>query len=171
MSGSFSSFFSNIFSGVANKSVKLTVPFDSPDSNSDIGRMVSHANLPVPVCSLSFSASLSGTAEPVNMNWPILCRWSTADLTESHTFGTVCHSSISIGGLPPNAASVSISRSRLKFSFMSVFANKTLLAAISSAVVVFPHHLGPSITTAPLAASFFANRPSIIRCLYHSMTV
>ena len=74
MSCNFNAFFSNIFSGVVNSVARLTLPFDSPDSNKVIGRIVSHVNRPAPECSLSFSASLSGTAEPVRMNCPILRR-------------------------------------------------------------------------------------------------
>jgi len=165
MSCNLSSFFSSTFSGAVNKLPRLTFPFDSPDSNNDIGRIVSQAKRPVPECSLSSSASLSGTAEPVKMNCPILRRWSTVYLTASHNLGTVCHSSISIGVSPDNAASVSISNKLLKLFFTSVRANKILLAAISSAVVVLPHHLGPSISTAPFACNFFLSRLSIILCL------
>ena len=39
----------------------------------------------------------------------------------------------------------------LKLFLASVRANIILLDAISSAVVVLPHHLGPSISTAPFA--------------------
>ena len=165
MSCSFSRFFANSLSGAANNAPKLTVPFDSPDSNRVIGRIVSQAKRPVPECSRSFSASRSGTAEPVRINCPISRRRSTIYRTASHSFGTVCHSSISIGASPDRAVSVSISKRFLNCSFTSGLASNTLSAAICSAVVVFPHHLGPSMTTAPLACSFLASKPSMILCL------
>ena len=40
---------------------------------------------------------------------------------------------------------------------------------LSGAVVVFPHHLALSISTAPFAASFFCRMVSAIRFLYESM--
>ena len=40
---------------------------------------------------------------------------------------------------------------------------------ISSAVVVLPHHFGPSIRTAPFAWSFFSSKASIILRLYPSI--
>ena len=51
-----------------NKVSSDTLPEDSSDSSSDIGRIVSHAKRPVPECVI---ADLSGgTAEPVKMNCP-----------------------------------------------------------------------------------------------------
>jgi hypothetical protein len=46
-----------------------------------------------------------------------------------------------------------------------------VLAANCSAVVVFPHHLGPSISTAPLPANLRINILSAIRSLYPSMSM
>ena len=162
---SLNSFLSSNFSGTVNSLPKLTVPLDSPDPNRVIGRIVSHAKRPVPLCSLSCSAFLSGTAEPVSMNCPISRRWSTAYRTASQSLGTVCHSSMSIGVSPAKAASVSISSILFRCSFTSVLASIILPTVISSAVVVFPHHLGPSMSIAPLACSFFFSKPSIILCL------
>ena len=76
------------------------MPFESPDSYKDIGRIVNHENRPVPVCTTSFI--LAKAAEPVKMNYPSSQRWSISNLTASHNFGAICHSSINLGISPFN---------------------------------------------------------------------
>lgn len=80
---------------VLNNSSRLTLSFDSSDSYKLIGLINSHANLPVPVCVTS--SMFAGTAEPVNINCPSESLWSTSNLIASHSFGAICHSSISLG--------------------------------------------------------------------------
>ena len=46
-----------------------------------------------------------------------------------------------------------------------------MLLACCCAVVVFPHHFGPSTKTAPLPANFRAISPSAILGLYFSFTI
>lgn len=92
--------------------------------------------------------------------------WSTSNRIASQSFGASCHSSISLGVAPFN--------SRLGFSsdiamFCSFFSGSSIykiLAASCSAVVVFPHHFGPSISTAPLPSNFRIRISSAILFLY-----
>ena len=82
-----------------------TSPVDSPLSQRLIGRMVSRAIRPVPVClgtrSSDSSSTSGGTALPVRINSP-LPPLSTAERTASHISGPSCHSSISRGVAPSN---------------------------------------------------------------------
>jgi hypothetical protein len=48
---------------------RLTSPEDSPDSHKVIGRIRTHANLPVPECLIFFRFSSGTTDEPVKMKW------------------------------------------------------------------------------------------------------
>ena len=45
----------------------------------------------------------AGTAEPVKTNWPNSPLWSTSKRIVSHSFGAICHSSISLGVFPLNS--------------------------------------------------------------------
>ena len=157
-------FVATILSGVSNRCAKLTLPFDSPDSYRLIGRMVSQLNRPVPEWCMSFSSA--GTADPVNTNCPTSCLWSTSNLMVSHSLGASCHSSISLGVSPSSRTEGSISAICRFVSSEAGLSIYKMLFACCSAVVVFPHHLGPSISIAPLLASFFASIWSAILCLY-----
>ena len=142
---------------------------ESPDSYKLIGLIVSHVNRPVPEWVISLVSA--GTAEPVRRNWPSSLRWSTSKRIASHNFGASCHSSISLG--------VSPFRRRFGFNsdiemFCSFFSGSSMyrtLAAICSAVVVLPHHLGPSIRTAPFPSSFLARISSAILFLYSFISI
>lgn len=126
--------------------------------------MVNQLNRPVPEWCISFSSA--GTAEPVKTNCPTSRLWSISNLMASHNFGANCHSSISLGVSPSSNTEASISAiSRLVANDVGLSIYKMLFACCS-AVVVFPHHLGPSINMAPLLANFFASIWSAILCLY-----
>ena len=77
---------------------RLTLPFDSPDSQRLIVRIVSLAILPMPEC-VCFDKS-GGTAEPVRINCPGARLWLASNLTVSHNDGASCHSSITLGTAP-----------------------------------------------------------------------
>ena len=153
-----------ILSGDSNNSLRLTFPFDSPDSYKLIGRIVSQLKRPVPEWCISFSST--GTAEPVKTNCPTSCRWSTSNLMASHSFGASCHSSISLGVSPSNNTEGSISAICKFVSSDAGLSIYNMLLACCSAVVVLPHHLGPSIKMAPLLANFLASILSAILGLY-----
>ena len=157
-------FVATMFSRDSNKCDKLTFPFDSPDSYRLIGRIVNQLNLPVPECFMDSSSE--GTAEPVSMNCPTWCLWSTSNLMVSHNFGANCHSSTSLGVSPSSKMPGSISAICKLDSNEAGLSIYRMLRACCSAVVVLPHHLGPSIRTAPLLLSFFSKMPSAILCLY-----
>ena len=84
----------------------------------------------------------------------------------SQSFGASCHSSISLGVSPSSKTEASISAICRLVSNDAGLSIYRILLACCSAVVVFPHHFGPSIKIAPLLASFFANIWSAILCLY-----
>ena len=141
----------SIWSGEANRFSKLTSPVDSPDSKSDIGRILSHEKRPVPLwCIFERSA---GMAEPVRMNWPKPSLWSTVKRIVSHNCGAICHSSINRGVLPVKRRLGLIPANRIFCSMISESSIYKVLLACCSAVVVLPHHFGPSIRTAPLLSS------------------
>lgn len=94
---------------------------------------------------------------------PSALRLSTSFLTASHNGGATCHSSISRGFAPFNnsdglTATVESYDSRLSGSCIL-----STLAARLSAVVVLPHHLGPTINVAPNDSRRNANSLSAIR--------
>ena len=130
-----------------------TSPVDSPLSQRLIGRIVSLAMRPVPVCrgmrSPSPSSTSGGTALPVKTNIP-LPPLSTAERTASHNCGPSCHSSISRGIAPSSNLSGRVcARRRLDFPFTESSKETSLFTAWRE-VVVFPHHLGPCTKTAPI---------------------
>ena len=84
----------------------------------------------------------------------------------SQSLGASCHSSISLGVSPSNKTEASISAICRLVSNEAGLSIYRILLAYCSAVVVFPHHLGPSIKIAPLLANFFASIWSAILCLY-----
>ena len=147
-----------------NRDFKLTEPFESPDSKRLIGLIVSHEKRPVPECEINDVSA--GIAEPVRMNWPILFLLSTSYLTVSQRVGASCHSSKSLGVLPSNSCCGLIFASSRFCSFDVGSSIRRRLFACLHAVVVFPHHFGPSIKTAPFALSFFVSKVSTILVLY-----
>ena len=117
-------------------------------------------------------SSASGrTDEPVRMNCDGSPRLSTSLRILSQIGGKACHSSISRGVFPANNVAGLI-------SIICVLCIKTeespksrILRAICFAVVVLPHHFGPSISTAPLPRIFRFNILSAIRCLYFAINI
>ena len=169
-SSSCNSFASPTTSLPSNKSANEIVPFASPLSQIVIGRIVSRAIRPVPVCRISRLASSSstrgGTALPVRTNNPRSWASSTAARTASQSEGTSCHSSIKRGYVPFNNLSVlCCANSRFAAPFLAS-ARKTELLTICFDVVVLPHHLAPRTRTAPIYASFSASSTSAILRLY-----
>lgn len=118
-----------------------------------IGRIVSQLKRPVPEWCIFFSSA--GTAKPVNTNCPTSWRWSTSNFIVSQSLGASCHSSISRGVLPWSSIDGSISTIYRLVSSDAGLSIYNTLPAYCSAVVVLPHHLGPSMSTAPLLANFF----------------
>ena len=102
-----------------------TSPVDSPLSQRLIGRIVSLAMRPVPVCLgtrfPSLSSTSGGTALPVRTYIP-LPPWSTAERTASQSNGPSCHSSINLGIAPSSNLSGRVSaRMRLDFPTMGTW--------------------------------------------------
>ena len=147
-----------------NSSLKLTSPVESPDSYRLIGLIVSQVNRPVPEWVISLVST--GTAEPVRINWPSSPRWSTSKRMASHSFGASCHSSINRGTAPFNRRLGFSSDMVIFCSFLSGSSIYKTLAENCSAVVVLPHHLGPSIKTAPFPSSFRFSISSATLFLY-----
>ena len=146
---------------------RLTLPFDSPDSHRLIGRIVSQAKRPVPEwVTLLMSA---GTAEPVNISCPGFPLRLTTNLAASQSCGASCHSSINLGVSPCSKNSGSFSASiKLERIVLGLSMYKTL-AAMFSAVVVFPHHFAPWISTTPADSNCSFNSLSATLFLYFSI--
>lgn len=137
-----------------------TDPADSYDSKRLNGLILNRDILPVPVCAVVLSA---GTAEPVKINCPVLSLWSTVNRTASQRIGAICHSSRS-RGVSPSSKSEGLIEAVCKYAdFLSGSCIISTLFAVCWAVLVFPHHLGPSIKTAPEASSAFWSMASAIR--------
>ena len=84
----------------------------------------------------------------------------------SHSFGASCHSSINRGTAPFNRRLGFSSDMVIFCSFLSGSSIYKTLAENCSAVVVLPHHLGPSIKTAPFPSSFRFSISSATLFLY-----
>ena len=123
------------------------------------------AKRPAPLC--MGRSSSRGVAEPVNMNWPgsppLL---SHSNRAASQSFGTSCHSSMRRGVLPEMASAGSDSALRRFSKFRAGSVRSSFDAALVPAVVVFPHHLGPSMRTAPNIPSSSSSSPSTILGMY-----
>lgn len=133
-----------------NNEEMLTAPDESPDSNNEKGLIVRREIRPVPLC-LLVSLSLSrGVADPVRMKCPKPPFLSTIVLTESHSSGIRCHSSIRRGDSPSRSLDGDIAAIAAYSSYISGSPSSTILLETCFALVVLPHHLGPSINTAPL---------------------
>lgn len=106
---------------------------------------------PVPVCMISPFLS-STTVEPVKINWPFWFRSSTVFRTASHKTGATCYSSIS-RGVSPLSSKDGLVRAVARYpSRLSGSCILITLFDCCMAVVVFPHHFGPTICTAPKAS-------------------
>lgn len=80
--------------------------------------------------------------------------------------GITCHSSISRGGFPfKNSEGFVFARRMFDSRVLSSCMN-TVLLANCSAVVDFPHHLGPFIHTAPLLFNLKSSISSTILLIY-----
>lgn len=151
----------SIFScGLSNNSFKLMAPFDSCDSHKLIGSISICEILPLPEWRI---LDLSTVFEPVSMNCPSIPRSSTVVRTASQRIGISCHSSINRGVLPLNKREGFASAAAKYCARILVSCNFISLAAACSAVVVFPHHFGPSIKTAPKAFKRSCNWTSAMR--------
>lgn len=84
--------------------------------------------------------------------------------TASQSTGASCHSSIRRGVSPINNNDGLEAAVAAYSSCISVSCILMTLLLICSAVVVFPHHLGPSISTAPKASRRSASWRSAILC-------
>ena len=99
-------------------------------------------------------------------NCPSSPRWSTSKRIASQSLGASCHSSINLGTAPFNSLLGFISAIVIFCDFFSGSSMYNTLAASCSAVVVLPHHFGPSISTAPCPSSFRFKISSAILFLY-----
>ena len=141
----------------SNSSFRETIASDSPDSHKAIGLMESRAILPAPEWRTLPLASFLISVEPVSSSVPrLLPESSTKRRAASHTSGTSCHSSTRCGASPRSARAGSISAASRSDGSSSL----VMLALRVMAVQVFPHHLGPVISTQPIASmresSFFS---------------
>ena len=149
---------------VSNRFLILTSPVESPDSYKLIGRIVNHVKRPVPEWVICFVSA--GAAEPVRINCPNSPRWSTSKRIASQSFGASCHSSMRRGAEPFSRRLGFSSDMAMFCSFFSGSSIYKILEASCSAVVVLPHHLGPSISTAPFPSSLRFRISSAILFLY-----
>ena len=122
-----------------------TAHAESPLSCKDIGCMAREAMRPVPECMTPFRC---GVADPVRINRPLLSCSSDLYLTASHIAGTSCHSSMRCGDAPSNALLTSKRASSLFEKLLVGSASINALLECIVLVHVFPHHFGPSTTTA-----------------------
>lgn len=104
---------------------------------------------PAPEC---FTSLMSIVVEPVSRYRPWPPASSTLRLTASHIPGTHCHSSSSLGFSPSRTYPGTISAMPDLFGSFAMFSTSMWLFESCIAVVVFPHHLGPVISTAPNAS-------------------
>ena len=126
------------------------------------------ANRPVPLWIVS-SASGS-TEEPVRINCDGSQRLSTSLRMESQIGGKACHSSIRRGVAPLRSDFGLISIiCELCFNTDASPRSSTLFASCL-AVVVLPHHFGPSINTAPFPRTLRSRILSAIRFLYSAIS-
>ena len=154
----------------------LTAPEDSPDSQSDMGRILIREIRPVPLCLICLRFSSLTTADPVSRKCPCPSDTSTLCRIASQNLGTSCHSSINLGVAPSRSGFMSISAISTARSRTSGSERSRMLFANCLHVVVFPHHFGPSTRTAPMVSSFRARITSaillryfdIMRILYHN---
>ena len=153
----------------SNKLRRLTLPVDSPDSNRLIGLILTCAKRPVPLWVVSVACG--STDDPVKMNWENSPRLSTSLRMLSQREGMVCHSSIKRGVSPCSSVFGLISIIPTLWLNIVLSPRSRMLLACCWAVVVFPHHFGPSNKTAPLPANFRARSPSAILGLYFSFTI
>jgi len=94
------------------------------------------------------------------INCPIKLLSSTSERTLSHRIGIVCHSSISRGVSPRSNNAGFISANCLLDRSTLVSPSFSMLLAKRDDVVVFPHHLAPSTSTAPLPSNLRSSKAS-----------
>ena len=148
----------------SNRAHKETSPVESPDSNRLIVRIFNLLILPAPEWETLERSG--GVEEPVKTNCENVWRLSTSKRTASHSFGATCHSSTRRGVAPASRACGSISESSKLRVLVFGSCMKSALAHSCDAVVVLPHHFGPSTRVAPFACSFSASKESYIRLKY-----
>lgn len=138
----------------SNNSFSEILPLDSKDSYRLMVSICIFAIRPLPECLIN-SLFLFGSIElePVIMNCPNSFRLSTIALIESHRTEASCHSSIRRGVSPARRSEGFTLMVAWYLSRMSGSCILMVLFACCSAVVVLPHHFGPSISTAPEEAS------------------
>ncbi len=111
------------------------------------------------------SSASGSTDEPVKMNCDGSPRLSTSLRMESQIGGSACHSSISLG-VSPSRRVLGLSSINCALCFKTAESPKSsMLLASCFAVVVLPHHLGPSMSTAPFPSTLRLRMLSDIRCL------
>ena len=143
----------------SNNDFKNTFPLDSLDSKRLIGYIFSRDIRPVPVwCVYTFFE-----VGPVRIKCPFPLCTSQYVLTASQILEASCHSSTSLGLAPSSKALGLIAAVLIKSSFFGSFWNWIQLLVYFFAVVVLPHHFGPTIFIAPNARSFSSRLLSIIR--------
>ena len=143
--------------GLSNISINDTLPLDSPYSHRLMGSISIREIRPVPLWWILLS---SIALDPVNMNWPGKPRSSTFVRTASHSIGASCHSSIKRGTSPSNKNEGLVMAVAKYSSRWSVSCKLITLLANCLAVVVLPHHFGPSMSTAPIALRCALSRKS-----------
>ena len=142
---------------IAFQAVSIAVMIDGTIQTFRVNSQITDAKI--------FEVS-AGTDDPVSINCPNASRWSTSNRMASHNFGANCHSSIKRGASPfSNLEGFNSANSIFCQTFSESCMYKILLANCD-AVVVFPHHLAPSINTAPLLSSFSRKILSTILVLY-----
>jgi hypothetical protein len=137
-----------------NKSLSLTKFFVFEISCKVIVRMRTLLIRPAPLCIREFSSSSFGVDEPVKIYCPFFPELSTACLMASQTPCATCHSSIKRGFLPSNTDDGS-KIALFLFEKLPLGSDKSnSVFAKNLPHDVFPHHFGPSMTTAPLNRNF-----------------
>lgn len=123
-------------------------PEETPSSNSVMVSIRNLAIRPTPLCIGCFESC--GVAEPVRINCPDSpCLASHSKRMASHSFGSSCHSSMSLGDGPAIACAGSIRANWRAEKFPAGSERDKDDLAKRLAVVVFPHHFGPRMRTAP----------------------
>jgi hypothetical protein len=139
---------------------KATSPLESPDSQSDMGRIRTRATRPAPECSVMSSG---GFCEPVSRKCPNPPRRSQAWRIGFHMPRTNCHSSSSLGSSPARIDSGSTSAAvRMASELSSMISLRANLCPVQ----VLPQPLGPSMSTAGAEARASATSSSTTRARY-----
>ncbi len=116
------------------------------------------------------SSASGSTDDPVSINCEGSPRLSTSLRMESQMGGNACHSSIKRGVVPSKRDLGLISIIWVLCFSTDASPRSSTLFASCFAVVVLPHHLGPSMRTAPFPRTLRSRSLSAIRCLYFAIT-